>query len=68
MLCRLYQAGIVILKAVRNAVPIPYLSFPSSWIQFGRSLYQAQKNELEEADLIEVAECLIFFLKNSLKR
>jgi hypothetical protein len=34
--------------------------YPSSWIQFTGSLYQDQKNDTEEASLIEVAECLIF--------
>jgi hypothetical protein len=63
MLRMLYQAGIVILKEVSSASLIPYLSFPSSWIQFTGSLYQVQKNETEEASLIEVAECLILFEK-----
>jgi hypothetical protein len=57
----LYQAEIVILKEVSNAVPIPYSSFPSSWIQFTVSLHHVQKNETEKACLIEVAECLILF-------
>jgi hypothetical protein len=57
----LYQAGIVILKKVSSAALIPYLSFLTSWTQFTGSLYQVQKNETEEASLIEVAECLILF-------
>jgi hypothetical protein len=57
----LYQAWIVILKEVSNAVPIHYLSFPSSWIQFADSLYQVHKNETEETGLIEVAESFILF-------
>jgi hypothetical protein len=34
MLRMLYQAGIIILRQTKNAVVIPYLNFPSSWIQF----------------------------------
>jgi hypothetical protein len=45
MLSMLYQAGIVILKKVSSATLIPYLSFPSSWIQFTGSMYQLRKKE-----------------------
>jgi hypothetical protein len=55
----LYRAGIVILKKVSNAPLIPYLTFPSSRIQFAGSLYQVQKKGTEETGLIEVAECVI---------
>jgi hypothetical protein len=49
------------LKEISSSSAIPYLSFPSSWIQFTGSLHQVQKNVTKEASLIEVAECLILF-------
>jgi hypothetical protein len=59
MLRMLYQAGVIILRQTESAVVIPHVSFPCSWIEFTRSSGQNQKEESEEASLIEVAECFI---------
>jgi hypothetical protein len=63
----LYQAGIIILRQTENAVVIPYLSFPFSWMEFTGLLNQNQKDESEEASTW-MSQSALFCLKNLLSR